>query len=647
MAKTRFMENLKIKHKLQLTGILYLTLMACVIYFFISSNRLVKEASTSQRELNTLSNDIRSAELALADYVHDRLTIDQLNQQLEALEKRLAGNTVADELTHIREALKNYSRLKQENQAIENDITGLTDTSVSASNNFIKELSDRLIGKETRAGVSDMERAVIFGANMNTTANFNIKVLFGRLKADIGRKDEMLQFLDTLVANVTKDIELLKGTENEAMARKAKAANLQIKKLVLEYIQNVNELNSIEADIDQTIAKIDETISEHIIAGSSNVFATIKGYFTTIIGVVLSVSIIGILVNFWLATTISGSLNQLIHLVKDLAEGDGDLTKRITVVGKDETGDLAQWINLFVEKLHTIIKEVSQNADALNHSSNELTTISQEMSEGASQASMKSNNVATASEEMNVTMTSVAAASEEAATNVSMVASASEEMAITVKEIAKNSEKARSVTNDAVQKAQGATANISKLDEAADQISKVTEVITEISEQTNLLALNATIEAARAGEAGKGFAVVANEIKELAKQTAEATQEIKARIDGIQQSSLQTVDQITVISRVIKDVDEIVSTIAASVEEQAVTTQEIAGNVAQASAGINEVNQNMAQSSNVSTHIAQEIAEVNEAAGMLANSGSQVNMSSEALAELSQKLHQTVKRFKL
>jgi methyl-accepting chemotaxis protein len=188
---------------------------------------------------------------------------------------------------------------------------------------------------------------------------------------------------------------------------------------------------------------------------------------------------------------------------------------------------------------------------------------------------------------------------------------------------------------------------VDELGNAAQEISKVTEVITEISEQTNLLALNATIEAARAGEAGRGFAVVANEIKELAKQTANATLDIKTRIQGIQKSTDTTVTEIEQITEVIHAVNELVATIATAVEEQAVTTQEIANNVAQASLGIGEVNERVADNSTVSSDIAASISQVDDVAGTMRQSSAKVNENSGNLLQLAKQLNDMVARFKI
>jgi methyl-accepting chemotaxis protein len=361
---------------------------------------------------------------------------------------------------------------------------------------------------------------------------------------------------------------------------------------------------------------------------------------------VVLIAVIGFL-SYSIGSAIIKPIKTIVAFFKDLSQGEGDLRKRIANDAKDEVGELSQWFNTFMDKLQGLIKEISGNAASLNESSAGLSAIASQMAAGAETMTGRTNTVAAAAEEMSANMTGVAAASEQAATNVNIVAAATEEMTATVKEIAQNSEKGRAITASAVSQAGSASGKINELGRAAKEISKVTEVITEISEQTNLLALNATIEAARAGEAGKGFAVVANEIKELARQTAQATGEIKTRIDGIQSSTAETVTQIEQITSVINEVNEIVATIATAVEEQAATSQEIAGNVTQASQGIQEVNQNVGQSSSVATTISGDIAGVNQSVQEISTAGGQVNVNAEDLARLAQNLQQLVGRFKI
>ncbi|WP_054031145.1 methyl-accepting chemotaxis protein [Desulfatitalea tepidiphila] len=362
--------------------------------------------------------------------------------------------------------------------------------------------------------------------------------------------------------------------------------------------------------------------------------------------VTIACVLLAALMIFVISNSIAKPINNVVAGLKDAAEGEGDLTKRITVSSQDEVGDLAKWFNLFNEKMQAIIREVADNAARLKQSGSELYEISAALSEGADQTTQRAQSVASASEEMSANMSTVAGTMDEAATNVNMVASATEEMSVTISEIAQSTEKARSVTHNAVSHAEGASGQVDELGRAAQEIGKVVETITDISEQVNLLALNATIEAARAGEAGKGFAVVANEIKELAQQTAKATGEIKRQVSAIQSSTQVTVVQISNITEVVNEVNDIVSKIAAAVEEQSTTTKEIAGNVAQASQGIGDINLNVGQSNTVAADIAREISEVTQAAGNMSNSSAQVNMNAEQLSKLASQLDTTVGKFK-
>ena len=340
-------------------------------------------------------------------------------------------------------------------------------------------------------------------------------------------------------------------------------------------------------------------------------------------------------------------IKKMINMLKDIAEGEGDLTKRIEDHSGDETEELAEWFNKFIDNLQEMIKQVKLDAEKLQESSINFAAISDEMNNGAEGVAGRANAVAAASEEMSANLNSMAAAMEQAATNINMVASASEEMSATIGEIAKNTEQARAITGNAVEKVDNASSQVNDLGNAAKQIGQVVESITDISEQVNLLALNATIEAARAGEAGKGFAVVANEIKDLARQTADATQEIKERVNGIQSSTQDTVTEIAGISEVVTETNDIVSTVAAAVEEQSVAIKEIAENVGQASQGIGEINENIAQGSTASEEVAKEVAEVTQASGEIANSSSQVKINAEDASNLAGSLAEMVGKFKV
>ena len=343
--------------------------------------------------------------------------------------------------------------------------------------------------------------------------------------------------------------------------------------------------------------------------------------------------------------SIVSRLEDIKTFSKQLSQGD--LTVRSGLKGKDELGVVGVHLDTMVEQLREMFLAIENNADKLNISSLGLAKTSSQMAVDVEEVAERSNSVASATEEMSSNMNSVAAATEEASTNVSIVATSTEEMTSTINEITQNTNKARTITDEAVSEAKNASEKVDELGIAAQEIGKVTEVITGISEQTNLLALNATIEAARAGEAGKGFAVVANEIKELAKQTAEATDEIRNKIKGIQDSTEGTVTQISQISKVIDEVNEIVSTITIALEEQSNTTKEIANSVMQASQGISEVTENVAQSSTVAQEIAKDIAGVHQSSNEMSNSGSQVNMSAHELSILSEQLKEMVSRFKV
>ena len=282
----------------------------------------------------------------------------------------------------------------------------------------------------------------------------------------------------------------------------------------------------------------------------------------------------------------------------------GDLTQEVTVSGQDPIGQMGEGLRKFFNGLRKDLGQIGQNAESVSAAAEELTATSTTMSANAEETSAQAGVVA--------------AASEEVGTNVQTVATGSEEMSASISEISNNATQAATISNEAVEVANKTNETITTLGESSKEIGEVVKVITSIAEQTNLLALNATIEAARAGEAGKGFAVVANEVKELANQTAQATEEISNKVATIQSDTGNAVQAIEEISNVINKINDISSTIASAVEEQSATTNEMSRNVAEAAKGVGEIAENISGVSTAAIETTQGSSQTNEAANELA-----------------------------
>jgi len=367
-------------------------------------------------------------------------------------------------------------------------------------------------------------------------------------------------------------------------------------------------------------------------------------------------------------------ITNIVKNLKNISEGEGDLTQRIDIHSGDEIGTLVSYFNKLMDTLQHPISETKSTVSGMAAAAEELSSVSHHLSDTSTETVKQVSNAASTAEQVaanikamangaeqaTVNINNVASAAEQMSVNMNTIAAAVEEMSASIRQIANNASEAHSISKDAAVKSTGATATMNKLSMAAKEIDHVTNVIKKIADKTNLLALNATIEAASAGEAGKGFAVVAGEIKELANQSAQSADDIANRIDGIQNETNSAVKVISDVSSIIEKINQSVEAIAGHVEQQTKASNEIANNVSQANVGAKRVAASISDVAKGSNDIALNAAEAVKGTNAIqenmtvasnvakeSNQGaSQVNSSADDLARITSSLRKVTDKFK-
>jgi methyl-accepting chemotaxis protein len=386
----------------------------------------------------------------------------------------------------------------------------------------------------------------------------------------------------------------------------AKAAQFRVQTLDTQFEAHKQAVDEALKLLDQQ-TKADQTVAADTVRSRTILM------FTLAAAIVIAVSLLG----WYILRGVTGPLHQTVDVL--LAIAGGDLTSRVALDSEDEIGQMAQALNHTVDTIGSTLQKIKEEAENLAAASDRFMTASQQISANSEETSAQASLVSTASEDVN--------------RNLQTVSTGADEMLTTIRDIAKNSGDAARVANEAVRTAESTNTTISSLGESSAQIGQVIKVITAIAQQTNLLALNATIEAARAGEAGKGFAVVANEVKQLAKQTAQATEDIRSKIGGIQEGTKGAVEAIGAIGKVINQVNQISNTIAAAVEEQSATTNEMSRNVTEAAKGSEQISENMRG--------------MLQAAHSTSETANDTRKGAEQLGRMSAELRRLVQQFKL
>ena len=565
------------------------------------------------------------------------VNVDAHVKELEALAERTTRlQLLKTEIKDIRTAHNNYVQALDETETAQKSYdkiraeAGLAAADVTRTISSFIDSQEKSLVDEIEKGVSHeklAERAEKVALSNNVIELMNA-VRIANWQSQASRDQEILRKklsnFDLIKTELDKLAPLVHLAENKRQLDEI-SKNLKIYSEAMTEQMRFQDLlakvmerrNAAAAILQDACEKVTAAASKHTNEIANDTQSTLtRTSSLMLVGVLLAIGI-GITVAFFITRAITVPLAEAVRFVEKVA--NRDLTVSIETHSHDEIGQICEALNDMVKGLRANIQQIAQNSQSLSASSEELSAVSSQVSSAAEETASQANIVS--------------AAAEQVSKNVGTVATGTEEMSASIREIAKNASEAAKVASHAATVAERTNVTVSKLGDSSIEIGNVIKVITSIAEQTNLLALNATIEAARAGEAGKGFAVVANEVKELAKQTAKATEEIGSKIKGIQGDTQGAVEAIKEISAIIGQINLIQTIIASSVEEQAATTNEISKNVSEAATGANE--------------IAKNIGSVSTAAKGTTEGATQTSTAAHELARLSSDLKQVVDNFKI
>lgn len=566
---------------------------------------------------------------------------EEFSQQVKAAEQGL------DQLLQKRKAISSRSLPTGEAIAYYTKLNGQLLDSIGKSaqatdnGNIAVKISayTAFLKSKERAGI---ERAVL--ANTFAADQFGPK-MYEKFTALVALQDSYLQEFLNLACK--PDRKFYEGKiKSPAVAKVQAYRNIAVEKAQQgNFGQDAGEWFDTITEKINLLKQVDDHLATSLAADSDQAASLVNTKFWTLLGIISTVVCL-VTVGGWIAiSAITRRLATVTERIRDIAEGDADLTARLDIQ-PDEIGVLSQWFNAMLDRIEKIIASIGQTSTELTDAAEQLVTTAESMKTGADQSKSQSSTISSAIEEMSINMNQTAETTKSMSAGIASVSESLEAMRGSIQEVASRSQESASIAQSATDCVEVGNTQISSLGDAAQEIGNVIDVIQDIAEQTNLLALNATIEAAQAGEAGKGFAVVATEVKELANQTAEATDGIRERVLAMQECATQTVTAMANIDEVIQNVRNASDTIATAVVQQTESVSAISTNMQQSSASSQQIAGGVRESALASREITESVTVVDRTLKDTAQGAELTHAAGTTVASLATELKQQIAQFK-